>query len=63
MHLTVKTEKGFLKLSPSEPIRIGSKGDLAKRAFFTGAIDDVRFYNRALNEDEALALFLATPEK
>jgi len=49
---------GILKVSHNEPIRIGSKGDPTgmKRAFFRGAVDSVRIYNRALKEAEVLAL-------
>lgn len=54
---------GIFKVNASEPIRIGSKGDeqVKKRIFFAGAIDDIRFYNRALTPAEAQALFGEKP--
>ena len=56
---------GIFKVSSSEPIRIGSKGDelVRKRAFFAGAVDDVRFYDRALTGAEVQALFTEKPEQ
>lgn len=53
-----EASQGILKVSRDEPIRIGSKGDPtgSKRAFFCGAIDSVRLYDRALTEAELLAL-------
>lgn len=50
--------KGFFKFSRGEPIRIGAKGDetTPKHAFFTGDLDEVRIYNRALSGDEIVAL-------
>lgn len=49
---------GFFKFSRGEPIRIGAKGDdtTPKHAFFTGDLDDVRIYNRALSAKEITAL-------
>lgn len=54
---------GIFKVNASEPIRIGSKGDklVKKRAFFSGAIDDIRFYNRTLTAAEVLSLYEEIP--
>ncbi len=51
---------GILKACRCEPVRIGSKGDETgwpKRAFFSGALDEIRLYNRPLNQQEVQALF------
>lgn len=41
-----------------QPIHIGSKGELGTQTvFFSGAIDDIRIYDRALTEDGILALY------
>ncbi len=50
--------QGFFKYARGEPIRIGAKGDdtTPKHAFFTGDLDDIRIYNRALNAAEIAAL-------
>jgi len=40
--------------------KIGSRGDGASN-FFSGKIDDLRIYNRALSPDEVLALYLGEP--
>jgi hypothetical protein len=55
--------RGILKLSPTEPIRIGSKGDeqVGKRIFLAGAIDDIRFYDRVLTQAEVKTLFEEQP--
>ena len=54
----VHEAKGFFKFSRGEPIRIGAKGDetTPKHAFFTGDLDDVRIYNRALDAREIATL-------
>jgi len=55
---------GIFKVSYEEPIRIGSKGDelVGRRAFLAGAVDDIRFYTRALTEAEVQALFTERQE-
>lgn len=46
-------------LSTSEPLRIGSHADAALNSHFTGAIDEVAVYNRALSEAEVFAIYSA----
>lgn len=41
----------------STPLVVGNGGGFMKNYFFQGAIDDIRMYNRVLNEEEILALF------
>ena len=55
---------GIFKVSATEPIRIGSKGDalVKKRAFFAGAVDDIRFHHRALTLAEVQVLFNEQPD-
>lgn len=50
--------QGFFKFSRGEPIRIGAKGDetTPKHAYFTGDLDDIRIYNRALSAAEIAGL-------
>jgi hypothetical protein len=50
---------GILKLSPCEPVRIGSQGDdlVRRRVFLAGSVDDIRFYDRVLTEAEIKALY------
>lgn len=54
----VHKAKGIFKASRDEPLRIGAKGDAnTKRAFFAGAIDDLRLYNVALTVEAVKSLF------
>jgi hypothetical protein len=50
------TRPGTLRASADEPIYIGRKGSDEPTFFFHGAIDDVRVYDRALDEKEVAAL-------
>jgi hypothetical protein len=50
--------EGRFNVCRCQPIHIGSKGELGKQTvFFSGAIDDIRIYNRALADDEIMALY------
>ncbi len=53
----LEVEKDQLKdpVVTAEPLRIGSRKN---EAFLTGAVDDVRFYSRALSAEDAKALAL-----
>jgi len=45
-----------LAVHSEEPMYIGRKGTAEKRFYFNGAIDDIRIYNRGLNESEIKSL-------
>lgn len=46
-------------LSSTEPLRIGAHADASLNSHFTGAVDEVSIYNRALTAGEILAIFNA----
>ena len=46
-------------LSTTEPLRIGNHADPALNAHFTGRIDEVALYNRALSSNDVAAIFAA----
>jgi len=51
--ILIKTQTGALGYSNSTPITIGST---TGGGFFTGSLDDIRIYNRALSEQEVTSL-------
>lgn len=50
-------QTGSFKPNNEEPIYFGKKNSKEKRFWFHGVLDDIRIYNRALSEKEALELF------
>jgi len=46
-----------LNVSNSRPMYIGADRQLGSPYFFNGSIDDIRIYNRALNQSEIAALY------
>lgn len=46
-------------LSTTEPLRIGAHADASLNSHFTGAVDELSIYNRALTAGEILAIFNA----
>src|SRR5262249_618426 len=46
-----------LKMHREEPLYIGRKGTPEPYFFFNGAIDDIRLYNRALDDQDIQSLF------
>lgn len=50
------TKESWFASSPTEPLYIGRKAPPDKRMFFSGTIDDVRIYDRALTAEEIRAL-------
>lgn len=51
------TQTGSFHPNLEEPIYIGKKNSDEKRFWFHGVLDDVRFYNRALTDNEVLELY------
>jgi hypothetical protein len=50
--------KGFIStFSPTDPVLIAASGSVINARFFHGAIDDVRIYNRVLDQEEVDGLF------
>ena len=48
---------GGFRTHADQPLHIGRKGTIEPHFFFRGSIDDVRLWDRALSEAEALELF------
>lgn len=46
----------------SSPLLVGKRG-CGNDLFFQGALDDIRFYNRALSDDEIMTLYTQAPEQ
>ena len=46
----------------SAPLLVGKRG-CGNDLFFQGALDDIRFYNRALSDDEIMTLYTQAPEQ
>jgi Predicted transcriptional regulators len=51
-------QAGVFQPDPNEPMYIGRKASDEPYFFFNGRIDDLRLYERALNEEEIQALYL-----
>lgn len=50
--------KGFVStFSDTEPVYVAQSGSVGNMRYFNGAIDDLRIYNRTLNQQEADSLY------
>jgi hypothetical protein len=57
--ISIGTKNALYSVNQKRPLRIGAgmTERLSPNFFFVGSIDDVRIYNRALSEEEVLALY------
>lgn len=61
----VNVSSNYLFANPansSAPLLVGKRG-CGDDLFFQGALDDIRFYNRALRDDEIMTLYTQAPEQ